>query len=218
MATRVLLCDDHILVRSGIRRLLTPEEWIEVVGEAANAVDAVEQARNLQPDVLLLDIAMPGPSGLTVISDLRSASPSTRILILSMQDDPSYVRRAFDAGAHGYLLKEAADLELLQAMRDVVAGHRYLHASLEARLAVQTVLRPGERREELSRREREILQLLALGHTNPEIAKVFVVSVGTIEAHRSRIMERLHLSTRAELIRYVLESRQLQVERRAQSV
>jgi two-component system response regulator NreC len=135
-----------------------------------------------------------------------------------MQDDPSYVRRAFDAGAHGYLLKEAADLELLQAMRDVVAGHRYLHASLEARLAVQTVLRPGERREELSRREREILQLLALGHTNPEIAKVCVVSVGTIEAHRSRIMERLHLSTRAELIRYVLESRQLQVERRAQSV
>jgi two-component system response regulator NreC len=217
MAIRLVLCDDHALVRSGIRSLLTAEGSIDVIGEAANAADAVEQARDLQPDVLLLDITMPGRSGLSVIPELRSASPSTRILILSMQDDPSYVRQAFDASADGYLLKEAADHELVQAVHDVVAGHRYLHPSLGARLAAQTNLQSGDRREELSTREREVLHLLALGHTNPEIATILVVSVRTVETHRARILEKLHLSTRAELVRYVLESGELYGEARAQS-
>ena len=208
---RVLLCDDHALVRSGLRRLLECEGDIEVAGESADAEEAVEQVRTHRPDVLLLDIVLPGRSGLEAIPDLGAASPDTRILILSMQDDPSYVRRAFEAGANGYLLKDAADSDLVQAVREVAGGHRYVHPSLGARLAAGQAA-AGSSAEELSTREHEVLRLLALGHTNQEIAKMLFISVRTAETHRARIMQKLGLATRAEIVRYALEAGELALE------
>ncbi len=214
---RVLLCDDHALVRSGLRRLLECEGDIEVVGEAADAEEAVAQVGAHKPDVLLLDIVLPGRSGLEAIQDLDAASPETRILILSMQDDPSYVRRAFEAGAHGYLLKDAADSDLVQAVHEVAGGHRYVHPTLGARLAAGQGA-AGPSTEELSAREHEVLRLLALGHTNQEIAKMLFISVRTAETHRARIMQKLGLATRAEIVRYALESGELALDSHAHAV
>jgi two-component system response regulator NreC len=156
---------------------------------------------------------MPGRSGIEALPDLRSASPGTRILVLSMQDDPSYVRQAFAAGAHGYLVKEAADADLVQAMHDVAAGHQYVHPSLGARLAALDA--EAHRRSDtdpLSEREHEVLRLLALGHTNQEIATILFISVRTAESHRARIVQKLHLSSRAELVRYALTTGALAFE------
>jgi DNA-binding NarL/FixJ family response regulator len=210
---RVLICDDHALVRSGLRRLLETEQCFDVVGEAADSEQAVTVVGQQRPDVLLLDIVMPGRSGIEAIPDLIAASPETQILVLSMQDDPSYVRKAFSAGAHGYLLKEAADAELVQAIQDVAAGHRYVHPTLGARLAaaeadghVEAVADP------LSDREHQVLRLLALGHTNQEIASQLFISVRTAETHRARIMQKLRLSSRAELVRYALATGAFQLD------
>jgi two-component system response regulator NreC len=210
---RVLVCDDHALVRSGLRRLLESEQSFEVVGEAADAEQAVAIVGQHQPDVLLLDVVMPGRSGIEAIPDLIAASSETRILVLSMQDDPSYVRKAFSAGAHGYLLKEAADAELVQAIQAVAAGHRYVHPALGARLAaVEAEAHDREEADPLSDREHEVLRLLALGHTNMEIAKQLFISVRTAETHRARIMQKLRLSSRAELVRYALATGVLEVD------
>jgi DNA-binding NarL/FixJ family response regulator len=212
--TRVLVCDDHALVRSGLKRLLESEPSFDVVGEAADAEEAVAGVAELHPDVLLLDVVMPGRSGIEALADLRAAAPDTRVLILSMQDDPSYVRQAFAAGADGYLVKEAADSDLVQAIHDVAGGHRYVHPSLGARLAALDA-DAHERAESdpLSEREHEVLRLLALGHTNQEIAKLLFISVRTAESHRARIMQKLRLSSRAELVRYALASGALEIER-----
>jgi two-component system response regulator NreC len=211
---RVLVCDDHALVRSGLRRLLESEPSFGVVGEAADAEQAVETVGELRPDVLLLDVVMPGRSGIEALPDLRSASPDTRVLVLSMQDDPSYVRQAFAAGADGYLVKEAADADLVQAIRDVASGHRYVHPSLGARLAaLDAAAHERAESDPLSEREHEVLRLLALGHTNQEIAKLLYISVRTAESHRARIMQKLRLSSRAELVRYALASGVLELER-----
>jgi len=211
---RVLVCDDHTLVRSGLRRLLQSEASLDVVGEAADAEQAVDGVAELQPDVLLLDVVMPGRSGIEALADLRAASPETRVLVLSMQDDPSYVRQAFAAGAHGYLLKEAADADLVQAIHDVAAGHKYVHPSLGARLAaLEAEAQNRAETDPLSEREHEVLRLLALGHTNQEIATLLFISVRTAESHRARIMQKLRLSTRAELVRYALASGVLELER-----
>jgi two-component system response regulator NreC len=211
---RVLVCDDHTLVRSGLRRLLQSEASFDVVGEAADAEQAVDGVAELQPDVLLLDVVMPGRSGIEALADLRAASSETRVLVLSMQDDPSYVRQAFAAGAHGYLLKEAADADLVQAIHDVAAGHKYVHPSLGARLAaLEAEARNRAETDPLSEREHEVLRLLALGHTNQEIATLLFISVRTAESHRARIMQKLRLSTRAELVRYALASGVLELER-----
>jgi two-component system response regulator NreC len=210
----VLVCDDHTLVRSGLRRLLQSEASFDVVGEAADAEQAVDGVAELQPDVLLLDVVMPGRSGIEALADLRAASSETRVLVLSMQDDPSYVRQAFAAGAHGYLLKEAADADLVQAIHDVAAGHKYVHPSLGARLAaLEAEARNRAETDPLSEREHEVLRLLALGHTNQEIATLLFISVRTAESHRARIMQKLRLSTRAELVRYALASGVLELER-----
>jgi two-component system, NarL family, response regulator NreC len=210
---QVLICDDHALVRSGLRRLLESEAVFDVVGEASDAEEAVTGIAELQPDVLLLDVVMPGRSGIDALGDLRAASPATRVLVLSMQDDPSYVRQAFAAGADGYLVKEAADADLVQAIQDVANGHRYVHPSLGARLATLDA-EAHERAEAdpLSGREHEVLRLLALGHTNQEIAKLLFISVRTAESHRARIMQKLHLSSRAELVRYALATGVLELE------
>jgi two-component system, NarL family, response regulator NreC len=202
---RAVVVDDHAVVRSGIRLLLDREDDIEVVGEAGNAKDAVFRARALKPDVILLDVVMPGQSGIDVLPSLLKESPDTKVLVLSMQDDPSYVREAFASGASGYVLKEAADEEVVSAVREIAGGGRYVHPTLGARLvAAEAEARAAAEADPLSEREREVLRLLALGHTNQEIAKMLYISVRTAETHRAHIMQKLGLSTRAELVHYAL--------------
>jgi two-component system response regulator NreC len=201
----VVLVDDHAVVRSGIRLLLERQEDIEVVGEAGNAKDALFRARALKPDVILLDVVMPGESGIEVLPRLLEESPETKVLVLSMQDDPSYVREAFAAGAQGYVLKEAADDEVVSAVREIANGGRYVHPTLGARMvAADAEERAAAEADPLSDREREVLRLLALGHTNQEMAEKLYISVRTAESHRAHIMQKLRLSTRAELVRYAL--------------
>jgi two-component system response regulator NreC len=184
----VVLVDDH-----------------EVVGEAGNAKDAIFRARALKPHVILLDVVLPGESGIEVLPKLLKESPDTRVLVLSMQDDPSYVREAFAAGASGYVLKEAADEEVVSAVRDIAAGGSYVHPILGARMvAAEAEERAAAEADPLSEREREVLRLLALGHTNQEIAEHLYISVRTAESHRAHIMQKLRLATRAELVRYAL--------------
>ena len=205
MSIRVLIVDDHAVVRSGLRLVLEREDDLEVVGEAGNADEGVRVARLEKPDVVLLDVVMPGRSGIEAASDIIEASGGAKVLVLSMQDDPSYVREAFASGASGYLLKEAADVEVVQAIREVAAGNRYVHPALGARLAQAEVDAARKSADDpLSDREREVLRLLALGHTNQEIAKELFISVRTAETHRAHIMRKLGLGTRADLVRYAL--------------
>ncbi len=202
---RVLIADDHALVRSGLRMLLESEGDFEVVAEAGTADEAVRAARLEKPDVVLLDVVMPGRSGLDALGDVLAAAPEAKVLVLSMQDDPRYVREAFAAGASGYLLKEAADAELVAALREVAAGSHYVHPALGARMAAADAAAQAKAASDpLSDREREVLRLLALGHTNQEIAQLLFISVRTAETHRAHIMQKLRLSTRAELVRYAL--------------
>jgi two-component system response regulator NreC len=203
--TRVLLVDDHAVVRSGLRSLLAAEADLEVVGEAANARDAIFEARALKPDVIVLDVVMPGESGIEVLPKLRKEAPDAKVLVLSMQDDPRYVREAFAEGANGYVLKEAADEEVVGAVREIAAGGEYVHPVLGARLVAADARERAEAASDpLSDREREVLRLLALGHTNQEIARRLYISVRTAETHRAHIMQKLGFSTRAELVRHAL--------------
>jgi DNA-binding NarL/FixJ family response regulator len=202
---RVLIVDDHAVVRAGIKLLLGREDDIEPVGEAGSGREGIFEARSLKPDVILMDVVMPDGSGLEVIPALLREHPETRILVLSMQDDPRYVREAFAAGASGYVLKEAADVEVVAAVREVARGNRYVHPELGARLIAADADAARKAEEDpLSDREREVLRLLALGHTNQEIAKQLFISVRTAETHRAHIMQKLRLSSRAELVRYAL--------------
>jgi two-component system, NarL family, response regulator NreC len=204
--TRVLIVDDHAVVRAGLKLLVDAEDDLEAVGEAGSAWDAIFEARSLKPDVVLLDVVMPDQSGLEIISQLLHENADGKVLVLSMQDEPRYVREAFEMGASGYVLKEAADAELVAAIREVAQGGRYVHPELGARL-LQAESEQRKRAEEdpLSNREHEVLRLLALGHTNQEIAKQLFISVRTAETHRAHIMQKLRLSSRAELVRYALE-------------
>jgi two-component system response regulator NreC len=205
MTIRVLVVDDHAVVRTGIRRVLDAEQDIETVAEAPNAERAVFEALEHKPDVVLMDVVMPGKSGIEGMPALLQAVPEAKVLVLSMQDDPRYVREAFDAGASGYVLKEAADTEVVSAVRAVAAGERYVHPVLGARLvAAEVEERKRAEVDPLSEREREVLRLLALGHTNQEIAEMLYISVRTAETHRAHIMQKLRLSSRAELVRYAL--------------
>jgi two-component system response regulator NreC len=202
---RVLIVDDHAVVRTGLRLLLDAEADIEVVGEAGNARDAVFEARTTKPDVVLMDVVMPGGSGIEATPQLLHDEPDAKVLVLSMQDDPSYVRQAFAAGASGYVLKEAADAEVVAAVREVASGGRYVNPALGARLvAAEADERARAEADPLSDREREVLRLLALGHTNQEIAKMLYISVRTAETHRAHIMQKLQLASRADLVRYAL--------------
>ena len=205
MNIRVLVVDDHAVVRTGLRRVLDAEPDIETVGEAPNAERAVFEAMAHKPDVVLMDVVMPGKSGIEIIPTLQQNAPQAKVLVLSMQDDPRYLREAFDAGASGYVLKEAADTEVVDAVRAVAAGERYVHPALGARLVeAEAAERRRADEDPLSEREREVLRLLALGHTNQEIAKLLYISVRTAETHRAHVMQKLRLSSRAELVRYAL--------------
>jgi two-component system response regulator NreC len=206
LTIRVLVVDDHAVVRAGLRLLLDGQDDIETVAEAGDAREAIFEARSTKPDVVLMDVMLgTGKSGIDATSEMLHESPESKVLILSMQDDPRYVREAFAAGASGYVLKEAADTELVTAVREVAAGGRYVHPALGARMAVADAEAERSAAEDpLSEREREVLRLLALGHTNQEIAKMLFVSVRTAETHRAHIMQKLRISTRAELVRYAI--------------
>ncbi len=203
--TRILIVDDHAVVRTGLRLLLDAEDGLETIAEAGSARDAVFEARKHKPDVILMDVVLPDRSGIEATPDVLNEAPDAKVLVLSMEDDPSYVREAFAAGASGYVLKEAADTELVTALRQVATGERYVHPALGARIAAADAEAAARAdADPLSDREREVLRLLALGHTNQEIAKMLFISVRTAETHRAHIMQKLRLTTRAELVRYAL--------------
>jgi two-component system response regulator NreC len=205
-AIRVLIVDDHAVVRSGLHLLLDADPEIEVVGEAGSVKEAVFEARDKKPEVVLMDVVMPGQTGIEGVPLVLKEAPEAKVLILSMQDDPRYVHEAFAAGASGYVLKEAADAEVVGAVREVATGGRYVHPALGARLVTaEAEAKAREEADPLSDREREVMRLLALGHTNQEIAKMLYISVRTAETHRAHIMQKLRLSSRAQLVRHAIE-------------
>lgn len=201
---RVLIVDDHAVVRSGLALLLDAAGDLETVGQAGTIAEAVARAGELEPDVVLLDLRLGRESGIDALAPLRRAAPGARVLVLSMEDDLSYPRAALAAGASGYVRKEAGEQVLLEALREVGAGGRYVDPVLGARLAGATEASDGDD-DPLSQREREVLRLLALGHTNQQIAELLVISVRTAESHRAHIMQKLRLDTRAELVRWALD-------------
>jgi two-component system response regulator NreC len=196
-----VLADDHVVVRSGLRLLLESEPGLAVVGECGDVEGALEAVRELGPDVLVLDLHMPGEPSLAAIPRLRELHPETRVIVLTAQRDPSFAAEALRLGAAGYLPKEAAEGQLLEAIRVAVDGGTYLEPQLGARLAAIAVRKPRE----LSPRELEVLRLIARGHTNREIAERLFLSVRTVESHRARLQRKLELSRRSELVEYALE-------------
>lgn len=203
--TTVVIADDHAVVRSGLRMLLDAEPDFEVVAEAGDVDSAVRYVRGHKPAVLILDLNMPGEPSLPAIPRLREEFPETQVVVLTMQNDPAFAREAMRAGALGYVLKEAADAGLVEAVRMAAEGRTYLHPQLGARLAAEPAAEGSG--DDLSKREVEVLRLIALGHTNSEIAQQLYLSVRTVESHRAHIQQKLGLSTRAELVQYALEHR-----------
>jgi two-component system response regulator NreC len=200
----VVLADDHAVVRKGLRLLLDGEAGLHVLAEAGTVPDALRMARAHRPAVLVLDLNMPGGSSLEAIPVIRAEVPETSIVVLTMQSDPSFARQALQAGALGFVLKEAADDELLGAIRLAAEGETYLNPRLGARLAAQPAQSLGPP-DDLSTRELEILRLISLGHTNSEIARMLYLSVRTIESHRAHIQQKTRRTTRAELVAYARE-------------
>ncbi len=205
---RVAVCDDHGVVRSGLRRILDAEDDLEVVGEASSVKEAVAVASTCLPDVFVMDLGLPDGSGIDATAEVIRVSPATRVLVLTVHDDIAYLRRAFEAGAAGYLVKEAADIELVQAVRQVAGGRQYVHPSLGAALLAPDAApaRLGGPGGELSDRELEVLRMMALGLTNAEIGQRLYVSVRTVETHRSHIHQKLNVRNRAELVRRAKEA------------
>jgi two-component system response regulator NreC len=204
LPTTIVLADDHAVVRSGLRLLLESEADFQVVAEAGDVESATRYVRGHRPSVLVLDLSMPGESSLLAIPELCEKFPDTRIVVLTMQDEPAFAREALRAGALGYVLKEAADSELVDAVRRAAKGETYLNPGLGARLAAEPPP-PAGPPDDLTDREVEVLRLIALGHTNSEIAEQLYLSIRTVESHRSHIQQKLRLSTRAELVRYALD-------------
>lgn len=199
---RILLVDDHAVVRAGLRRLLESHEGMEVCGEAGTGRDAVDMADLKRPEIVVLDIGLPDGDGLDMIEAIRAKGRGSRVLVLSMHDEPERVERSFAAGADGYLVKDAAEGELVAAIEAIHGGERYLYPPLGAAMIRAAAAPP---RDDLTDREREIVTLLALGHTNAEIAGRVHLSVRTIETHRAHAMAKLRCSTRAELVAWALE-------------
>ncbi|MDE3089619.1 MAG: response regulator transcription factor [Chloroflexota bacterium] len=207
---RVLICDDHTILREGIRLLLNAQPDIEVVAEAVDGREAVDKARALKPDVILMDIAMPLLNGLEATKQIRREQPNARVLVLTMYESDEYVAQMLEAGAAGYVLKKVAGSELVYAIRAVSQGEAFLYPSITKRL-VEDYLRRVESGQErdtfngLTDREREVLQLVAEGHTNKAIADLLNLSVRTVQNHRAHIMEKLGMHDRGELIKYAIQ-------------
>jgi two-component system response regulator NreC len=199
---RIVIADDHAIVRRGLRQLLDGELGFEVVAEAENVESARRYLRGHHPDVLVLDLNMPGEPSIEAIPKLREEFPETQIVVLTMQNEAAYARTALSAGVLGYVLKEAADAELVEAIRAAAAGEHYLNPRLGAKVASEPPPGPPDG---LSERELEILRLIALGNTNSQVAEELYLSVRTVETHRAHIQQKLGLSDRAELVRYALD-------------
>jgi two-component system response regulator NreC len=202
--TTVVIADDHTIVRQGLRLLIDADPTMQVIAEAGTVSDAERLTRAHRPTVLVLDLNMHGESGLEAIPRLRETAPETGIVVLTMQDDPGFARQALQTGALGFVLKEAADEELLEAIRLAAVGENYLNPRLGARLAAQPA-QSSTPPDDLSDRETEVLRLIALGHTNTEIAEQIFLSTRTVETHRAHIQQKLRRTSRAELVRYALE-------------
>lgn len=201
---RVFVADDHGVLRAGLRLLIDAQPDMQVVGEAGDGSSTLQLVTELQPDLILLDLTMPGLGGLEILPLLRQRVPGSRILILTMHDNEGYLRQALGAGAAGYVLKGAVDSELLNAIRAVARGETYIHSAITHKLleSIQPSAAPSDDPwESLSSRELEVLRLVALGYTNSEIAEQLSISVKTVETYRARGMEKLNLRTRAELVR-----------------
>lgn len=212
MKLRIVIADDHAVLRAGLRALLNTQTDMEVVGEAGDGAEALTKSRELQPDMVLLDLAMPAHGGLAAIAKITAACPSARVLVLTMYDDPAYIRSVMDAGGAGYVVKTAADTELLTAIRAVAEGHMFMNLQVAAQ-AFQTSLRgqeecqtgPAKSINLLSEREREVLNFVAHGQTNKEIADRLNLSVKSVETYRARLMDKLGLRSRADLVRYAMD-------------
>jgi two-component system response regulator NreC len=199
-AISIVLADDHKVVRRALRLLLEEEPGFEVVAEADDAEGAIRYLRGHKPKVLILDLNMPGRPSLEAIPEMQEASPETSIVVLTMQKESAFARQALQLGVLGYVLKEAAEDELVQAVRSAAAGETYLQPALGARLAAE----PETTASDLSERETDVLRLIALGYTNAEIAEKLYISVRTVETHRAHIQQKLGVSSRAELVRCAL--------------
>ncbi len=208
--TTIVVADDHAVVRSGLRLLLDAEPELEVIAEAGDMPDAIRMVQAHRPAVLVLDLNMPGGSGLDTISTLTASTPESAIVVLTMQDDPAFARRALQNGALAFVLKEAADEELLEAVRAAARGDTYLNPRLGARLAAEPTS-PPDPLVDLTDRERDVLRRIALGHTNAEIAGQLFLSVRTVETHRAHIQQKLSRSSRAELVQYALENKLVEI-------
>ena len=212
---RVLLADDHTILRNGIIALLGNEEDIEVVAEAEDGRTAVSLACEFNPDVAVIDIAMPLLNGLEATRQIKKLCPQVKILILSMHDNEEYIRQVLEAGAMGYILKDAAARELIQAIRQVNNGESVLSPAI-TRLVIEDYLRwggmrPTENEDILSSREREVLQLIAEGYTNKQIAGILTISIKTVQAHRLNLMQKLDLHDRGELIKYAIQKKIIEI-------
>jgi len=208
MPMRILIVDDHGVLRAGLRALLNAEPDLHVVGEAADGQTGLRLATELNPDLVLMDITMPGMSGIQVTRQLKETLPSTRVLILTLHEDESLLREAIRAGASGYILKQAVEAELISAIRAVGRGELYIHPAMTRALLkdVSPLLVPEENpTEPLSPRELEVLRLVAQGHTNRQVAEMLHLSVRTVESHRANLMDKLGLSSPAQLVRYAIE-------------
>jgi two-component system response regulator NreC len=205
---RILVADDHAVLRAGLRMLIGAQPDMEVVAEAADGDEAVRKACQTRPDVVLMDIAMPNSGGIKAIERIRQEAPTSRILVLTMHDAPAYLRSALAVGASGYVVKRAADAELLSAIRSIHRGRTVVDPALAVTLLQGTLGRrtPGQAGDPLSPREREVLDLVARGYTNQQMADRLGLSVKTVETYRSRLVEKLGLRSRADLVRYALDS------------
>jgi two-component system response regulator NreC len=198
---RVVLADDHALMRSSLRLLLEGEDGVEVIGEAGDMASVLRHVHGQRPDVLVLDLLLPGSSSVETISKLRERAPDTQVVVLTMKDNPVFAQHALASGALGFVLKELADSELPLAVRAAARGEEYVSPRVASRLEAQ---RNSRTDNELTPREVEVLRLIALGHTSVEVARKLAISPRTVESHRARIHNKLGLATRAELVRYAL--------------
>lgn len=204
--TRILLADDHAVVRQGFRMILSAQEDLEVVGEVANGKEAVEAADRLKPDIAVMDVSMPELNGIEATRRMAGVSPGTRVLALSMHKDSAYVREILRAGARGYLLKDSGESDLLQAVRAVARGEGFLSPAVSEAVLSDYRKHVTNPLDLLTSREREVLQLIAEGKTNKEIANLLNLSVYTVEAHRGRVMEKLNLHSTGELVRFAVRN------------
>lgn len=209
MKIRVLLADDHTILRAGLKMMLNAQPDIEVVGEAQDGRQALQEAQRLQPDLVLMDITMPDMNGIEATKQIKKLLPDIKVLVLTMHEHDEYVFQTLRAGASGYMLKEAADTELITALRVIQSGQFYLSPAAQSVMVGDYLqrVRTGEEKDSyssLTEREREILKLVAEGFTNNQIAERLVISPKTVDTHRTHIMDKLNLHSRAELVKYAI--------------